>query len=240
VNRPIILLHGGWHGGWWWRLVADQLAAAGHRVYTPTLTGLGERAHLFTPELGIDTHVKDLQAVIQFERLYDVVLVGHSYGGVITTLVADADPERIAALVYVDAMVPEDGCSDWDRFPKERREAMRVHAASLGGDRVPVPDPALWRVEDPVHLEWLHDCCTPHPLRPIQQAPSLTSRWLQVKHKLYILASDRPDPRFAGFHRRFSSEPSWETAEIHGGHELMLSHPDELSSLVLAAARQLN
>jgi pimeloyl-ACP methyl ester carboxylesterase len=109
--RTYVLVHGAWGGGWAFRLVDSLLTAAGHRVYRPTLTGLGERVHLGTPEVGLGTHITDIVNVLLFEDLRDVVLVGHSYGGMVITGVADRAPERIRHLVYIDALLPDDGQS---------------------------------------------------------------------------------------------------------------------------------
>ena len=109
TGRTYVLVHGAWHGGWCWRRVAPLLAAAGHRVLVPTLTGLGERAHLLTPETGLSTFARDVMAVIEAEEAEDVVLVGHSFGGVVVSMVADRMAERIARLVYLDATVLRSG-----------------------------------------------------------------------------------------------------------------------------------
>src|SRR5690349_14070720 len=106
-----VLLHGGWAGGWQWRAVAQHIRAAGYEVYTPTFTGLGERAHLASPEVGLETHIQDVLGVLEYEDLHEMVLVGHSYSGMVSTAVAERVPERIAELVYVDAFVPQDGQS---------------------------------------------------------------------------------------------------------------------------------
>ena len=107
--RTYVLVHGAWGGGWAFRTVDSMLTAAGHHVYRPTLTGLGERVHLATPDVGLSTHVTDIVNVLLFEKLRDVVLVGHSYGGMVITGVADRVPERVRHLVFIDALVPEDG-----------------------------------------------------------------------------------------------------------------------------------
>jgi pimeloyl-ACP methyl ester carboxylesterase len=104
-----VLVHGAWIGGWYWRPIAQKLRAAGHEAYAPTLTGLGERIHLMNPSINLDTHVTDVVNVIKEEGLSDVVLVGHSYGGMVVTGVADALPDKITSLVYLDAFVPKNG-----------------------------------------------------------------------------------------------------------------------------------
>jgi pimeloyl-ACP methyl ester carboxylesterase len=224
-----VLVHGGWHGGWCWGRVAARLRAAGHDVYTPTLTGLGEREHLFTPAVGLETHITDLLNLMRFERLSDVILVGHSYGGAIITLAADRMPEKVAALVYVDAVIPEDGVAGWHGFPKQRQDAMLAGAASLGGLRVPPPDPSIWGIESPQDLEWVRACCTPHPIKTMHDLPRLARSWLSVARKHYILAGAYGNPRFVANHAAFTRQPGWTTEVIDGGHDLMITHPLELS-----------
>src|SRR5713101_4428932 len=104
-----VLVQGGWVGGWYWKRVTPLLSAAGHEVFAPTLTGLGERAHLAAPDIGLETHIQDVLGVLTYEDLSNVVLVGHSYGGMVITGVAERAPERLAHLVYFDAFVPTDG-----------------------------------------------------------------------------------------------------------------------------------
>lgn len=104
-----VLVHGAWLGGWAWKHVTPRLRMAGHEVFAPTLTGLGERVHLAHPGVGLETHIQDVVNVLVFEDLQQVTLVGHSYGGIVITSVADRTPERLAQLVYLDAFVPEDG-----------------------------------------------------------------------------------------------------------------------------------
>ncbi|MBP9930461.1 MAG: alpha/beta hydrolase [Rhodoferax sp.] len=231
-----LLVHGGWHGGWCWRRVADRLRALGHRVFTPTLTGMGEREHLFTPEVGLHTHVQDVLAVLRFEQLSDVVLVGHSYGGAIITQVADRDPAVLRALVYVDAIIPEHDQPGWDGFPPERQQAMQRGAQTLGGVRVPPPDPAIWGITDPDDLAWARACVTPHPIRTMFDAPVVTGRWQEVPRKHYVLAGAHQGPRFVAHHAAVSNQPGWTTAVIDGGHDLMVTHPEALTHELLAAA----
>ena len=116
-----LLVHGAWHGGWCWRRVTDILRAEGHTVFTPTLTGLGERAHLARPEIDLETHISDVLGVLDAEELDDVILCGHSYGGMVITGVADRLPGRIKALVYLDAFVPEHGESVIDLYAGPRQ-----------------------------------------------------------------------------------------------------------------------
>ena len=135
-----VLVHGGWGGGWEWRAVAQALREHGDEVWTPTLTGMGERSHLGGPKIGVETHVTDVVAVLEQEDLGQVVLCGHSYGGIPVTGAADRQPERVRLLVYIDALVPSDGESAFDLVPATFAEVARTSAAARGdGWRVPIP-----------------------------------------------------------------------------------------------------
>jgi pimeloyl-ACP methyl ester carboxylesterase len=195
------LIHGGWHGGWCWRKVTRQLRNQGHDVFTPSLTGMGEREHLWTPEVGLVTHTLDILNLIRVEQLDDVILVGHSYGGAIMTLVADQIASRVEALVYVDAVIPEHGVPGWDSFPDQRKKDMLAGAEKLGGLRVPPPDPAMWGVTNEEDAAWLRASCSPHPIKSMYDTPRLTQAWQAVRIKHYILAGVHANPRFlAHFH----------------------------------------
>src|SRR5580658_7891344 len=120
----IVLAHGAWSAAWAWKKVRPLMAAAGHELFVPTYTGLGERAHLASPDNDLDTHIQDVLGVLQFEDLRDVVLIGHSYGGMVATGVADRAPEQIAQLIYLDAFVPRDGqalADFWSEAERQRR-----------------------------------------------------------------------------------------------------------------------
>jgi pimeloyl-ACP methyl ester carboxylesterase len=137
-------LHGGWGGGWEWTAVARPLRERGHDVFTPTLTGMGERAHLGHPQVGLSTHIEDVVATVEFEDLQKVVMCGHSYGGMPATGAADRLAERVSLVIYIDALVPRHGQSAFDLLPDSFRELARVSADAEGdGWRVPVPSAVL-------------------------------------------------------------------------------------------------
>ena len=127
-----LIIHGAWSAGWAWKKMRPRLRALGHEVFTPTCTGLGERAHLAHPEVSLDTHIDDMLAVLEYEDLHDVVLVGHSYGGMVATGVADRAAARLQQLVYLDAFVPQDGQSAFDLIPAKARERNLEQARSEG------------------------------------------------------------------------------------------------------------
>jgi len=165
-----VLVHGAWHGGWCWARVARLLRDAGHDVFTPTLTGLGERAHLARPEIDLAHHVQDVLAVLEAEELKSVTLCGHSYGGMVVTGVAARAAARVAHLVYLDAFVPAPGQAMLDLIAPERAAAMREAARTEGeGWRVPPWKPEHYGVTSARDIEWLARRLTPHPLRTLEQ-----------------------------------------------------------------------
>ncbi|MEJ0047532.1 MAG: alpha/beta fold hydrolase [Rhodospirillales bacterium] len=169
--RDFVLVHGAFHGGWCWRRVADRLQAAGHRVFAPSLTGLGDRRHLLTREVNLDTHIQDIVELIASEELSDLVLVGHSYGGIVITGVADRIPQHIKQLIYVDAVLVEDSSSWGAALPPEVAEARAKSAMeSSAGLSLPVPMASSFGVRDPDDQVWVDRHMTPHPFSPSDNA----------------------------------------------------------------------
>ncbi len=168
-----VLIHGALHGGWCWKRVAQILRKAGHEVYTPTLTGLGERAHLLSSEISLDTHVQDVLGVLEFENLRDVILVGHSYAGMVITSVAEKCPDRLANLVFLDAFVPNNGQALIELFPPEMADRLREQARLEGeGYRLPSSSPEIFAVTKEEDLAWVKPRLTVQPfktyLNPVQ------------------------------------------------------------------------
>lgn len=228
-----VLVHGAWHGGWCWRDVARSLRRDGHEVFTPTLTGLGERVHLQSPEAGLSMHIEDIVNVIEFENLRDVVLCGHSYGGMVITGVADRIPERLAALVYLDALVPEDGNSAFDLLLPERAEAFRKDAKSLGdGWLVPAVSAEFFGVTDPVARDWVDDMCVPMAIHAFEESIHLSGRQREVQKKVYILAGAYDPSSFQAYHERYKADPDWQVHSLPCGHDVMVVLPDELATLL--------
>jgi pimeloyl-ACP methyl ester carboxylesterase len=232
-----VLVHGGWHGGWCWKKVVPILRGAGHEVFTPTLTGLGERVHLARPDVGLATHVEDVVGLIEYEDLTGVVLVGHSYSGMVITGVADRAPERVAQLVYLDAFVPEDGQSLLDLLLPERRDMFLEQARTSGDGRsVPAPAPEIWGVTDDADLAWIRPRLVPQPLATFTEP-------LQLRHagasrpRTYIACTASPTAAsFRPFVERARTDPAWRYREIPTGHDAMVTMPDELVGLLLDAA----
>lgn len=222
----IVLVHGGFCGGWIWRSVADRLRAAGHDVYAPTLTGLGERAHLASPSIDLGVHVADVAGLLSFEQLQDVVLVGHSYGGLIVQLVTDQVAATLARCIYVDALLLEDGESivDPDLGIPEAPAALRA-AASANNGSLPVPATTAGPAGASVAATRL----TPHPFRTFEQHVVLRGGGPPAT---YLTCLDRPassDPvaRFTAakfeLARSRAAARGWECVDDPGSHFGLLS-----------------
>src|SRR5499427_985914 len=181
-----VLVHGGWAGSVVWRELAPRLRKAGHDVYAPTLTGIGERKHLLSREIDLDTHIQDVIGVIDEEDLSDIILVGHSYGGMVISGVADRVPEKVATLVYLDAFVPENGQSLFNLLPPDRRLPVVP-----GEDWLVTPTPSSgFGLKRPEVIALWEAKSTPHPLATLTQPVQLTGEIGRIKKKMYILATD--------------------------------------------------
>jgi pimeloyl-ACP methyl ester carboxylesterase len=231
-----VLVHGAWGGSWCWKRVREDLQAQGHRVFTPTLTGIGERSHLLSPDINLDTHIADVVNLIRWEELSHVVLCGHSYGGCVVSGVADRIPERIDALIYLDAFVPESGQSLHDTLPWEMRDA-QVQAARAVGDGWKVPPiPAVVFNVNVGDRDWVDRQRTLHPLATLQQPLRLTGGIARVKSITYILATGWSPSPFPPFFERAKAK-GWKTLTIECGHDVMLDRPEELTRELAQAPR---
>jgi len=229
-----LLVHGAYHGGWCWRFVRDRLRAAGHRVLTPSLTGLGDRVHLMRPAVGLDTHIQDIVSLAEAEELQDAVLVGHSYGGRVVTGAADRTHPRWRALVYVDAHIPKDGQNAFDNQPPQRNEAVR-RAVLPDGFRVAAQSAESFGVK-PEHRAWVDRRMVPQPLRGFTTPLRITGAWTKVPKKTYILAKRYAPSAFHGYAAERRSDPAWRVIEMDCGHDIMVDEPEALTRILLEAA----
>lgn len=243
MTPPIVLVHGAWHGGWCWDKVRPRLEAAGHRVFAPSLTGLGDREHLRDPVPSLATHVADIVNLVQAEELRDVVLVGHSYGGMVITGAADALRDRIRCLVYLDAAVPADGQTLASFVPGIapedvlRREAAFRSMAPDGNWLPPVP-PGMVGVSDPDDVAWLQRRLRPHPLRTWLEPVALPHGGHSGLPKTYVMAANPPTtamgfPRMAEIAR---GGGEWTCREIDCGHDMMVAAPEQTAAFIAEAA----
>jgi pimeloyl-ACP methyl ester carboxylesterase len=226
-----MLVHGAWHGGWCWAKVARLLRDAGHEVYTPTLTGLGERAHLARPEVDLETHIQDVVAALESEELRQVTLVGHSYGGMVITGVAARTTGRIGHLVYLDAFVPEAGKSMLD-YVGARAGAMREAAAAHGeGWKLPAFPPERFGVTSQRDTEWLNKHLVPQPLRTLEQ-PLPAAGGDKLK-RTYIYCSKPATGTFDQFAERLRDDRKWTFHDVKTGHDAMVTAPGEIAKILM-------
>jgi pimeloyl-ACP methyl ester carboxylesterase len=227
-----VLVHGAWHGGWCYARVAKKLRAAGHDVFTPTHTGVGERSHLAgSAEVNLSLHVKDVCQVIEYENLKDVILCGHSYGGMVISGVAAALGDRIKSLVFLDAFVPEDGQCLFDFLPAEL-VAQFVAGAKAGGGRLP-PIPAEAFNVNPADAAWVNATCVPQAFATFGEPVKFTGKEKKVKNRTYILATGYDMHVFDQFHTKLKNDAAWKVTTVPCGHDVMLDKPDELAKLLL-------
>lgn len=230
-----VLVHGAWHGGWCWGRVRPLLQQRGHQVFTPTLTGLSDRAHVLSPAVGLSTHVEDVVRLVEAEDLHDVVLVGHSYAGMVVSGVASRIPHRLARRVHLDAFVPRDGESALDLLPETIAHHYRESVAGPGfGWLIPTRRLEVLGVTAAEDLDWLAPRLTPHP-------------WLSYTEPVALGAGDDDVPgsfiEAVSWMRVFTPqaerarERGWDVQEIATGHEVMVTAPAELAAALERAGR---
>jgi pimeloyl-ACP methyl ester carboxylesterase len=222
-----VLVHGATAGGWIWSPVPEMLRRQGHTVYTPTLTGLGERSHLLRPDIDLDTHITDIVNVFKFEDLRDILLVGHSYGGAVIAGVAERMPERIRRLIYLDALIPEDGQAVKDLYPHDTAELLGAYIEARGeGWRYPPPEPR----GDPRFVD--------HPARTMFQALARNNPQARAIPQAYIYCTDKsgagPQHQgITGVAARVRAD-GWPFFELATGHHPMQTAPEDLVRILLS------
>jgi pimeloyl-ACP methyl ester carboxylesterase len=226
-----VLVHGAWHGGWCWRFVRDLLEKSGHRVYAPSLTGLGERKHLARPDIDLDTHIADIVSLLEMEDLRDVVLVGHSYGGMVVTGVADRASERIARLVYLDAFVPEDGKCTLDYVVPERSARLREEGERVGS--VTPPPLSLWGITKQEHIEFIKSREVRHPYRTMAQPIRISNPGkIEKLPRTFIYCSSPATGSFDQVAAKYRNDVSWKFFELKTGHDAMILMPEPVAELL--------
>lgn len=226
----IVFVHGAWGGGWQFHKVQPLLEAQDYRVYRPTLTGLGERVHLAGPEVGLATHIKDIVNVLEFEDLNDIVLIGHSYGGMVVAGVAERVPQRIAKLVYMDAILPESGESVESLFG----DAIE-HMATLGGEGTGGEGIEPWQlVPRWVEAGQLPPVDVPQPIRTFTDTIVLENSDATKIPSIYLLTveANKETDDFDVFAQR-AKQRGWTVVEMEGGHNPQWFQPEELVNVLL-------
>ncbi len=234
TEHTFVLVHGAWHGGWCWRRVSDLLERQGHKVFTPTLTGLGEHSHLLRAGINVSTHVTDIANLLKWERLSDVVLCGHSYGGMVVSGVAEKAGVAIGSIVFLDAFVPENGDSMADLTSQAVRDNLKI--ASERGDLGVPPRPAAAFLVSEKDRAWVDAMCVPQPIGTMTEKMTLTGARERIGKKAYIRASAYPNPGFDLAYTRVKADKSWRTYEVPCGHDVMVDMPERLAEILVEVA----
>jgi pimeloyl-ACP methyl ester carboxylesterase len=228
-----VVAHGAWSSGWAWKKMRPLMRARGHEFITPSLTGLGERTHLASPEIDLDTHIQDVVNVLEYEDLNDVILLGHSYGGMVATGVADRAAPRLKALVYLDAFVPREGQSLHDLVPAEHAKQQRERA--IDGWKVPgtpiPPDTA------PADVPWIEARRGLQPLKTVMQKLRLKNGETKLPRSYIYCSKKGPGDVFVQFAKRAQGE-GWPYFEIAASHSPNVTAPEALAEILDRIAKQ--
>jgi pimeloyl-ACP methyl ester carboxylesterase len=232
----VVLAHGAWSAAWAWKKMRPLFRAAGHEFFSPTYTGLGERAHLARPDTDLSTHVQDVLAVIEIEDLKDITLIGHSYGGMVATGVADKAADRIARVIYLDAFAPKEGQSLFDLVGPDTEARMRAGAVKHG-DGWKIPPIAAPADTSPEDLAWTGPRRKPQPIKTFEQKMTLTAAATPPRHYVYA-TKNAPGDVFRQFTARAKSESGWSYHEIDASHNPHVTCPDVLMKLLAGIMAQ--
>lgn len=236
-----LLVHGGFHGSWCWKEVTTYLRNLGHEVFTPTLTGLGERAHLINPTITLETHVQDITEVIKCEELENIILVGHSYAGMVIRSVADLLPNKIAKLVYLDAIVPRQGQS-MSKLLGPLGEQINILVASEGygwllSPKAFLADPYFFGVFDELKHNWLASKLTPHPANTFLQAAQMSNPLAEKIPVSYIYCTEKTSNDVLNNFSEYAKSRGWNHYELATGHNAMTTAPTELAQMLISIAK---
>jgi pimeloyl-ACP methyl ester carboxylesterase len=236
-----VLVHPAWFGGWCWKKITPLLRARGYDVYTPTLTGLGERAHLARPEIGLNIHIEDVANLLKYEDLSGVVLVGNSSAGMVITGVADQAPERIAHIVYLDAFVPQDGQTMLDLVPPDRRPLMEMLVQKEGQGwllpRFAPPPwekfvPEAWRITDEADLRWALPRLNATPFGHFKEPVHRKNAAAEKLPRTYIRCVQWPNAVFDRYAEAARQTAGWRYRELATSHIPYITHPHQVADLL--------
>lgn len=228
-SKTFLVCHGAWSAGWAWKKMHPLMQAAGHRLVTPTYTGLGERAHLAHPGIDLNSHIEDMLNVIKYEDLRDIVLVGHSYGGMVATGVADRARDRVTQLIYIDAFVPQDGQSLLDLNEVARPRMQELSKTGDGWRVPPNPTPPDTPAAD---LEWLTARRVDMPIRCFETKLSLQGGPLTLPRSYIYATRIAPADTFGPFASMTKNDAAWRYYEIDASHSPNVTAPEALMALL--------
>lgn len=228
-----VLIHGAWHGGWCWSRVADRLRQAGHRVHVPTLPGLGDRAHLLSPSIDLEAFIQDICQMLEQEDLRDVILVGHSFGGLVISGVVDRLPERIARMVFLDAFLTPPGKSTFDTLPAEVVTKLEDGAATTGG--IAPPRAASLGLTDPADIDFVQARLTPQPVGTYREPLQLQNSLGNGRPVTYVRCTQPLFPAVAASYAwtREAFGTRWTWADLETGHDAMISAPEAVTAMLM-------
>ena len=226
-----VLVHGSCHGGWCWKKVTPLLTNHSHIVYTPTLTGLGERSHLLTEDIDLSTQILDIMQVFEYEDLDDVILVGHSYGGMVVGGVAEKMPDRIRRLVYLDGYIPEDGKTAFDLIPGLEEVYKKRALSNQGKEWLVQPyNPTVWGVTDSEDIVWMNRHLSPMPWHTHDQSIRINNLEAKKIPTSYISCTEYKDFHFMA--QKAKLRLGWDYHELKSGHDAMIIVPNELVQIL--------
>lgn len=234
VQKPVyVLVHGAWHGGWCWQQVSEKLRKQGALVYTPTLSGLAERKNELDSTVNLSTHIHDIIDLITKEDLHNVILVGHSYGGEVIAGVADSIPGRLKKLVYLDALLVENGQSTLSVNTKENMELFSKTAMEFDkGLSIPSPSSTWFGVKDSIAIKWADARLTNQPFRTFTQPVSLKHVYGNNLPQIYIACRNPELAVLEQFATKAKNDKTWKYYELNTGHDAMITMPVELTALL--------
>jgi len=225
ASATFVLVPGAWHGAWCYRRVAKLLSRGGHDVHALTLTGLAERSHLASDAVNMTTHIQDVVNFVKWENLSGIVLVGHSYGGLVITGAAEEIGPQISSIVYLDAFIPENGQSMAD-----------IVKRPLPSTGFAPPFPAKAMKVNAKDEAWVDAKMSPQPINTYQQKLSLTGAYMRVPKKTYVRTTEFNQPIFQKHYEELKLKPDWQTFAMNCGHDLMIDDPDQLANILVKVA----
>jgi len=238
-----VLVHGTVHGGWCWRFLVPLLKSAGYEVYAPTLTGLGSSSHLLheIKRISLNTHIKDITNLLFYEDLSEVVLVGHSYGGIVITGVTALESKRIDKLVYLDAYLPFQGENEIDLWPINQKKQYYADIA-LGIKSRPPIEPSILGITDPIISKWVQERLTTHPYSTYEDPPpsalSYTNQESEYISRTYIHCVRGPLTSWMKPFADRARKLDWNVQTIEAGHDVMITHPNDLAQILIQIAKK--